>query len=74
MSEGNLLDFGIHKEGSNTAMRIIDKYFEFTNQDFTILKTFMFDFFSECMKKHTEQGYLHSDNVDEILEKYEIND
>ena len=64
-------DFEIYKEGNVTIIQIIDKHWEFTEQDFLMFKTFMFDFLSECMKKHTEQGYLHSSDIDKILKKYE---
>lgn len=63
-------DFNIFKADHATVIQIIDKYWEFTDQDWTIMKTFMFDFLNECMKKHSEQGYLHSNNIDEILRKY----
>jgi hypothetical protein len=63
-------DFNITKEGNTTVIRIIDKFWEFEENDWFTMKTFMFDFLTECMKKHTEQGYLHSNNIDEILTKY----
>ena len=66
-------DFEILKEGNTTIIRIVDKFWEFEPIDWVQMKTFMFDFLTECMKKHTEQGYLHSNDIDEILKKYEAN-
>lgn len=63
-------DFSITKQLNTTTIQIIDKCYDFNEQDFTILKTFMFDFLSESIKLHSKKGYLHTSDVDKILKKY----
>lgn len=64
-------DFSIEIDGDTSTIQIIDNYFQIQDNEFEIFKTFLFDFVSEAMKKHSKQGYLHSNNIDEILKKYE---
>jgi hypothetical protein len=63
-------DFNIFKEKEIIVIQIIDNFFEFHEYEWLIMKTFMFDFLTESMKKHAEQGYLHSNDIDIILQKY----
>ena len=64
-------DFSIYKDGHETVIQIIDKCWHFNDQDFTILKTFMFSFLSDCMDLHKKKGYIHSSDIDFILKKYQ---
>ena len=64
-------DFKLHKEGDIITIQIIDKCYDFNEQDFTILKTFMFDFLSEVIKLHSVKGFLHTNDIDKILKLYD---
>jgi hypothetical protein len=63
ISEG----IGIAKIEGAIKIEVDGLYLEISNYDWELLKPLIFDIFCDVLKHHKEQGYLHSNEIDNII-------
>lgn len=62
-------DVRIYKEDNNIIIDIVDRHCVLSTYDWEFMKPLIMEIIGDCLRHHSKQGYIHSNELDDIIFK-----